>query len=349
MRRPYNARVCPFFPMMHPRINMCPGFELLMLKLSGRKNGNLRSLCKFLMEPFAFERYREIIPDYGTFLKSLDRPPDLFLRCNTLKIPAESFATYMSERGYSLEPVPGINEAFRLRGNSAPGSTLEYFLGCYHIQGLTSMLPVRILDPKPGEILLDLCAAPGGKATHLAQRINNRGLLVANDVRIQRLNILRFHIDRLGTACILVSRYHGQAFPTRLQFHRILLDPPCSAEGTYRSYLPAQLSENPERIRLLSGLQRALLRRALEILRPGGTLVYSTCTYAPEENEGVIQPFLAGGQAEMLPIKLSVPHSPGLASWAGKIYHPDLAKAVRIYPHQADSWGFFIARLRKRT
>ncbi len=296
----------------------------------------------------AFERYREIIPDFEGFLAALSKPPLPSIRVNTLKIGIKSFEALMATRGYRLEPVPGLEEAFLLPGVEAPGSTIEYFLGYYHIQGLTSMLPPRILDPQPGERILDLCAAPGGKTTHLAQLMHGKGLIVANDVKPDRLGILRSHIDRLGATCILTCMYQGQGFPTKMKFDRVLLDPPCSAEGTYRrSGTP--LTEDPRVIPRLARLQRLLLRRALETLAPGGMLVYSTCTYAPEENEMVLDEILKEGLGELLEISIPFPHSPGLSSWQGNRLHPDLEKAIRIYPHQVNSWGFFIARLRKRS
>jgi NOL1/NOP2/sun family putative RNA methylase len=295
----------------------------------------------------AFERYRGIIPDYEGFLEASKQPLPVYIRVNTLKIGVERAMKLMAERGYELEPVKGIEEAFRLRQPETPGSTLEFFLGYYHVQGLTSMFPAKILDPQPGEIILDLCAAPGGKATYLAQLMKNRGLVVANDTKIDRIGILRSHIDRLGTTSLLVSRYDGQIFPTRILFDRILIDPPCSGEGTYRFGRHPPLSVDPDVVRRLGGLQQKLLRRGLDILRPGGTLVYSTCTYAPEENEEVINDILMNGEAELLPIHIPFPHSSGLTSWGKKIFHADLIKAVRFYPNQVDSWGFFIAKLRK--
>ena len=296
----------------------------------------------------AFERYRTIIPDFEAFLNALNQSLPTFIRANTLKITVESFQNLMSERGYPIQPVTGIKEAFHLRGVDSPGSTLEYFLGYYHVQGLTSMLPPIVLNPEQEEMILDLCAAPGGKATYLAQLIQNRGAVVANDFRTNRLRILRSHIDRLGATSIFVSSYQGQAFPKRILFDKILLDPPCSAEGTYRSGFQRPLSETPYVVRRLSQLQRNLLRRALDLLCNDGTLVYSTCTYAPEENEAVIDEVIKTGQAEILPISIPFPHSQGLTSWEGKRFHPDLMKAVRIYPHQVNSWGFFIAHLRKQ-
>ncbi|MFQ5801599.1 MAG: RsmB/NOP family class I SAM-dependent RNA methyltransferase [Candidatus Methylomirabilales bacterium] len=295
-----------------------------------------------------FERYHDIIPDFPGFLAALETPPPTYLRVNTLRVGREEFRQEMEARGYRLTPVAGIPEAFRWDGAEMPGSTLEYFRGWYQVQGLTSMLPPLILDPQPGERLLDLCAAPGGKATSLAQRTRNRALIVANDVSYHRIGILRSHADRLGVTSIVVTRYRGQSFPMRILFDRILLDPPCSAEGTYRAGARPPLTENVEVSFRLQRLQRMLLNRALDLLRPGGMLVYSTCTYTPEENEAVLHPVLQAGRAELLSIHLPLPYAPGLEEWNGQRFHPSMKLAARLYPHCVDSWGFFIAHLCKR-
>ena len=295
-----------------------------------------------------FDRYRDIIPDYAGFVSALEQPFPVAIRANTLRNSPDAFRDLMLAQGYQLERVPGVEEAFLLRGMENPGATLEYFLGYYQIQGLTSMLPPKILAPRPGEVILDLCAAPGGKTTHLAQLMGDRGLVVANDFRGERINVLRSHLDRLGILSVLVCCYHGTAFPLRRKFDRVLLDPPCSGEGTIRAGFPPPPGENPKVARHLVRIQKGLLRQALAVLRPGGTLVYSTCTYAPEENEAVVNEAIKSGQAEILPVSISLRHSPGITSWWGECYHPDLANTVRIYPHQVDSWGFFIAHLRKR-
>lgn len=293
----------------------------------------------------AFERYRDIIPDFSGFLEAVVSPPPTHLRVNTLRIAREEFQRQMGSKGYGLTPVVGIPEAFLWESTDTPGSTLEYFRGWYQVQGLTSMLPPRILDPQPGERILDLCAAPGGKATFLAQLTSNQALIVANDVTHRRIGILRSHSDRLGITSIVVTRYQGQSFPMRIAFDRILLDPPCSAEGTFRARPP--LTEDAEVSLRLQRLQQMLLNHALDLLRPGGTLVYSTCTYAPEENEAVIHQAVEAGRAELIPMDSLLPSVPGIEAWNDQMFHSSLKHAARFYPHFVNSWGFFIARLRK--
>ncbi len=295
----------------------------------------------------AFERYRDIIPDFSAFLASVNISVPTHVRVNTLRVDRQRFCSAIAERGYHLTPVAGLTEAFQWERPGTPGSTLEYFRGWYHVQGLTSMLPPLILNPQGGERVLDLCAAPGGKATYLAQRTHNQAVIVANDVSHRRVGILRSHSDRLGITCMVVTRYHGQNFPMRIAFDRILLDPPCSGEGTYRVGARPPLTEDPEVSRRLQRLQQLLLGHALKLLRPGGMLVYSTCTYAPEENEAVVHPMVEEGRAELVPIDIPFPYAPGIETWNGQQFHPSLKYAARFYPHLVNSWGFFIACLRK--
>lgn len=300
------------------------------------------------MVPRVFERYREIIPDYADFLKALEEPLPAHVRVNTLKISPTDLEDLMARRGYRLEPVHGCPGAYIVHGAPSAGGTLEYALGYYHRQGLTSMLPVLVLSPEPGETLLDLCAAPGGKTTQAAERMTNRGLVVANDVTLERLGVLRATVDRLGATVVATTRYRGESFPKRVPFQRVLVDPPCSAEGTFRQRTRSLVSEEPGAIPRLARLQGRLLARALDILAPGGTLVYSTCTYAPEENEAVLDPFVRAGTVQLQPAPVALPHAPGILQWGGRDFHPDLTRAVRCYPHLVNSLGFFLARLRKR-
>lgn len=295
----------------------------------------------------AFARYREIVPNYSVFLESLHVPVPTHLRVNTLRIEKDKFRHAMAEKGYHVSPVHGVPEAFEWESPKTVGSSLEYFRGWYHVQGLTSMLPSLILDAQRGERVLDLCAAPGGKATYVAQLTQNKALIVANDVSHRRIGILRSHSDRLGITSMVVTRYYGQSFPMRIAFDRILLDPPCSAEGTYRVGARRPLTENLEVSRRLQRLQQMLLRHAVDLLRPGGMLVYSTCTYAPEENEAVVHPMIEEGRAELVPISIAFPYSPGIEAWNGQRFHPSVKHAARFYPHVVNSWGFFIACLRK--
>ncbi|RMF83828.1 MAG: RsmB/NOP family class I SAM-dependent RNA methyltransferase [Nitrospinota bacterium] len=291
--------------------------------------------------------YSHIIPDFTTFLQSLERPLPVHLRVNTLKVARERFLELAQKKGYELKPIPWYPDAFLALNLESPGTTLEYFLGYYYPQGLSSMIPPLLLDPQPEETVLDLCAAPGGKTSQLAQLMQNRGLIVANDITMHRLRSLKANLERLGILNTLTTQYHGQNFPTRFRFDRVLVDAPCSGSGTYRGKQGEQGIERPAwLIRRLSKLQKQLIVRAFDLLKPGGCLVYSTCTYAPEENEEVIAHLLQTREDAVLEeIQLPFPHATGLTDWQGKAYPEALKRCVRVYPHQLDSWGFFYAKI----
>ena len=296
-----------------------------------------------------FDRYREVIPNFSQFLEALQRPLPVVLRTNLLKADPSRLRAELEARGCRVTAYAWCPACLRVEGLDSPGSTLEYFLGHYHPQAITSVLPVLALDPQPGELVLDLCAAPGGKTSHMAERMRNQGLILANDVRPDRLKALRGKLDRLGVMNAAVTMYRGEQYPGAVRPQRVLVDAPCSAEGTLRA--PEAFRRRPANgfLRRISGLQRRLLRRALELVVPGGVVVYSTCSYAPEENEEVVAEVLEAMPGVSLEeIDLPVEHSPGLRAWNGRRFPPSIERCVRVYPHQLDGTGFFIARLVKR-
>jgi NOL1/NOP2/sun family putative RNA methylase len=201
------------------------------------------------------------------------------------------------------------------------------------------------LDPHPEEAVLDLCAAPGGKTTQIAQMMKNRGLLVANEASPARIIPLRANCERLGAVNVAVTKYDGRKFPDH-QFDRVLVDAPCSGEGMARKDLSVFKRCSLNRSLGLQRLQRSLLRKAVAITKPGGVIVYSTCTYAPEENEAVVSRLLDKVSLE----KVSLPglkSCPGLDEWDKMQYGDELKCCARYYPHQNDTGGFFVAKLKK--
>lgn len=292
--------------------------------------------------------YRTLIPDFEAFLRSLEQPQPVFLRLNTLRITHEQFLDLTRRKGYHLEPVSWYPSAFQAYHLDTPGATLEYFLGYYHTQGLTSMIPPLLLDPQPGEVVLDLCAAPGSKTSQLAQLMQNQGLLVANDINVDRLSGLMANLERLGVLNVVTTRYHGQNFPGRLRFDRILVDAPCSGTGTYRGPAGEKgIERRAGLIRQLSRLQKQLIVRAFDLLKPEGCLVYSTCTYSVEENEEVIAYLLQEREASLEELSLPFAHSPGITEWNGIQYPSVLKRCIRVYPHQLNAEGFFYAKINR--
>lgn len=293
------------------------------------------------------ERYREIIEDWEAFEKALERPLPTVIRTNTLRIEPSVLRRRLESKGFDLHPLPWDEGCFTVEGEIPVGNTLEHWLGYYYVQEASQLLPVKALAPRPGERILDLCAAPGGKTTQIAQYMEDQGLLVANDSSGKRIQALLANIYRLGVRCAVVTECPGEKFPGEANFDRVLVDAPCSGEGIARRFPHLRHGAPMGTIQRLSVLQKKLLVRALELVRPGGVVVYSTCTLAPEENESVVDHVLNQGLAEILPWEPPVPHAPGLARFGTEEYSPELIKAVRVYPHHFDSEGGFIAVLRR--
>jgi 16S rRNA C967 or C1407 C5-methylase (RsmB/RsmF family) len=203
---------------------------------SGSLAGFVFSFRRFAnLARLMFDRYRSLIPDFASFQEAIRQPRDMYLRVNPLRIAPAEFAQRMAAAGHALTPVPWYPSAFLAPPGLAdrPG-TLEHFLGLYYVQGAPSMIPPLALEPQPGERVLDLCAAPGSKTTQICELMQDRGFVVANDIYFDRLKILKGHLERLGITCAMITRKPGNSFPGGLLFDRVLVDAPCSGEGTVR-------------------------------------------------------------------------------------------------------------------
>ena len=222
-------------------------------------------------------------------------------------------------------------------------------MGYYHPQAFTSALASLILAPQPGELVCDLCAAPGSKTSHMAQLMHNQGVIVANEPAHARLSMLEYNLKHLGISNVVTTHYAGQNFPRRCKFARVLVDAPCSGEGNYRWDRQGRVRHahraagTPDD---LPRLQKQLLVRGFDLLAPGGSLIYATCTYNPAENEAIVQTLLEQRPATLQPITLPVPHSPGLQQWKEQTYDVRMQHCWRLYPHQTGSVGFFVASIR---
>lgn len=297
------------------------------------------------------ERYRPIVPDWTMFMKALRRPLPLCLWVNTLRTRSEDVAHQLAIEGVDARPVGWHPDAFKGPPSETAGQCLPFIAGHYHIQEEVSLLPVVLLDARPGERVLDLCAAPGNKTAQAAVMMENTGTLVANDRSALRMRATRGTLDRLGVMNTAITLQDAERYPTdALLFDRVLLDAPCTCEGTSRKNVSAFVATGIEKSMALHDRQLAMLRRAIELCRPGGRIVYSTCTYAPEENELVVDDALRefGSVVRLLPAGVDgFASSPGLTAWNGHTFHSDLEKAMRVWPHQNDSGGFFVAVLEK--
>lgn len=210
------------------------------------------------------------------------------LRTNTLRLSPAELQAILEPYG-NVEEVPWYPSAFQFSFEGKIGAMLEYTRGFFYVQSLSSMLPVLALDPKSGDRVLDMAAAPGSKTTQIAMHMENQGVLIANDVSFQRLKPVAFHLDRLGILNCMVTCYDGARFPFSPQpFDCILLDAPCSGVGSTHE----KTVFSPGRLRMMERVQKDMVVRAYDLLRPGGRLIYSTCTTRPEENEAVIDRLL---------------------------------------------------------
>lgn len=297
-----------------------------------------------------FERYRPLINDWAAFEAALQRPLPTCLWTNTLRIRPEALAPLLAA-DVPIEPLAWHPGGFKLPAEAKPGRQWPFLAGLCHVQEEVSMLPLRFLDVYPGQRILDLCAAPGNKTAQIAVQMQNRGTVVANDISAGRMRALRQVQERLGLLNITTTVYDGANYPGAAGlFDRVLVDAPCSCEGTSRKE-PAVLTRIGRAISLKrSGGQKALLRKAVQLCKPGGRIVYATCTYAPEENEAVVDAIVQeqAGAVRLLPARLDdFNASEGLTEWAGQTFDPSLRRALRVWPHQNDTGGFFIAVLER--
>ncbi len=276
------------------------------------------------------------------------RPMPDAIRLNPLQPPSRELPDLLKDTGTT--PVPWCSEAFQFR-SPAPhlGQTLEYLLGAFYIQAAAPTLAVTVLDPQPRERILDMCAAPGGKTTQIAARMQNTGLLVANEPKRRRLAPLVRNLERCGVANAILTAAPGAMLPRTFHnyFDRILLDAPCSGDGIVRKSDAVLEHWSPEKAVARGHHQVGLLRAAFHMLRPGGTLVYSTCSLSVEENEAVLTGLLKryGRKAELLPIGCF--DAPALPGAMASRYPAELAQAVRVWPHLHDTEGAFVARITK--
>lgn len=274
-------------------------------------------------------------------------------RVNTLRSTAEDLQQELRQAGFDFEPVSDLPGAYVLL---SPLSALQdhpaYLQGRLYVQGLSSMVPPLLLSPTAGAQVLDIAAAPGSKTSQLAAMMENEGMILANDTSLVRLYKLKANMDRLGVSCIQTRRGLGELlwkeFPPVFEYS--LVDVPCSMEGRFKADKPTSYKNWSEKnIKNLAKRQRALLRSAISATAPGGTIVYSTCTLAPEENEGVVEWVLdtVGPEVELVAPSFELQAwQPGIKSWQGKAFSFDTSKTRRITP--STLWeGFFVAVFRK--
>ncbi len=313
------------------------------------------NLCDQLPAAFLERLQKQVPPDvYQNLLTFFSMKRPTTLRANTLKITPEALQITLAESGIELQPVLWSPIAFIV--NNTPLKELTehplYLNGSFYVQSLSSMLPPLVLDPKPGEKVLDLTAAPGSKTTQMAAMMENKGEIIANDVSPIRLFKLTANLRMQGVSNTFTRRGPGEYFWKKSPeyYDKVLVDVPCTMEGRIYCGDPKTYQDwSEQKIRDLSVRQQHLLRSAVTSCKVGGTIVYSTCTLAPEENEGVIN-WLLEREKETVEVEtISIPGiegMPGLFAWNGQNYNPEVRNSLRILP-SGTMEGFFVAKLRK--
>ena len=284
-----------------------------------------------LPEAFLDRMKHQLDDEYEDFLRSLERPRAVALRFNPLKGTAP-------ELPFVQQPVPWEPEGFYYDPASRPGLHVYHEAGVYYLQEASAMAPVALLDPQPGERVCDLCSAPGGKTTQIAGRMLGKGFLLCNEWSPKRAKILSQNIERMGVANALVTNEDTSVLAKRFagSFDKVLIDAPCSGEGMFRKEEAAVTDWSIETVQMCARRQAEILHNGAQLVRPGGRLVYSTCTFAPEEDELAVAAFLEN-HPEFEPEIIKAP-------W----FVPGENGSHRLWPHKLLGEGHFAAVLRKK-
>jgi NOL1/NOP2/sun family putative RNA methylase len=287
--------------------------------------------------------------EFPAFADSLNDTPRSGLRVNTLKISAERFRELSP---FALgERVPWAQSAFLLESDEKPGKHPYHQAGLYYLQDPSAMAPAVLLAPEPGERVLDLAAAPGGKTTHLATLMQGQGLLVANEIKTKRTGHLVQNVERWGAGNVVITNETPENLADHFgpYFDRVLVDAPCSGEGMFRKDMGARADWSLEMVQGCAVRQGNILRVAGKLVRPGGHLLYSTCTFAPEENESVIAGFLEEfTDYDVAKLQQHPGFMHGRPDWMEQGAPEDLAKAVRLFPHRIHGEGHFACLLYRK-
>ncbi len=291
------------------------------------------------------------MPQASEFMALQDVPLPMTCWANPLKISVADLANQLAQDDIKTTPLTWHKDALRCDEKVSLGNHWCYAAGLLQIQEEVSMLPAQLLAPQPGEKVLDLCAAPGNKTAQMSLMMHNQGTLIANDCNYQRLRALSQISKRLGLINISTSVYDGTSF-ARLNgyFDKVLVDAPCSCQGTFRKNLRKTIQVGEKISKHAQSVQIALLDKALHLARQGGRVMYSTCTFAPEENEAVIDYFCKkyAGKVRVLPLKMpNFKASPGILKWRDQVFAKQVAECWRVWPQQNNTGGFFVALLEK--
>jgi NOL1/NOP2/sun family putative RNA methylase len=300
------------------------------------------------------DRYEPIIDDYDDFLAACERGLPSVIRVNTIKTTVERATQALEAEDISYEPVAWHDGLLKLPDDQ-PGANWPYVHGWIYGQEEVSAIPAQVLDPQPGERVWDACAAPGSKTSQMAAIMADSGVLVATDSNLGRLSALRTNTERQGLTNVAVTQEDARNHSLKpfggTSYDRALVDVPCSCEGTIRKNLDVLDDWEYSHVEGIAGVQKGVLRRAVQATKAGGTVVYSTCTFAPEENEAVLDFVLEKEACKLVEFSMPLDSVPGVRRWtppereAEMEFTESVRRAKRIYPHHNDTGGFFCAKL----
>ena len=304
-----------------------------------KKYGYLESTIIRFINNFGLAETEKILLAY-------EKRPSPSIRTNTLKITTQELKNKLKEKGFTFTQSEWYRDGLIISNEPfSLGGTTEYLSGYYFIQSQASWLPVLMLDPQPEETIFDMAAAPGGKATHIAQLMKNQGSLFCLDISRERIKALRSNLNRCGIKNVILKRMDAREVQTLdVKADRILLDAPCSGEGLMALDKTRRTQRNEDDIFRMAELQKQLFESALKIIKKNGTIVYSTCSTAPEENEEIIDFMVNNYPIEIVETEFTS-FNPGLTSTKDKTFSEELRKAIRLYPHLNNTEGFFSCKL----
>nr|CAG4646299.1 EOG090X07AW [Macrothrix elegans] len=311
-----------------------------------------RDLCSYYTyNEFLMELLMETFPisELIEFLEANETPRPITIRTNTLKTRRRDLATALINRGVNLDPIGKWSKVGLVIYNSQVpiGATPEYLAGHYMLQGASSFLPVMALAPQEGDKVLDMAAAPGGKTTHIAALLKNTGMVVANDANPERAKAIVGNLHRLGVTNSVVISYDGRVLPQLTKgYDRVLLDAPCSGTGVISKDPSAKTSKDKKDIQRCSLLQKELIVAAIDSVKVGGYVVYSTCSILPFENEWIIDYALKKRHVKIVETGLDFGRE-GIPRFQQLVFHPTVKLSRRFYPHTHNMDGFFVAKLKK--
>lgn len=298
------------------------------------------------------KKYKNLLgKDLDLFIESYNKRPLKTIRINTIKFKENvKELEYFKDNKIVLEKIDFLKNTYLIKSEVfGIGNTIEQLLGFFQMQEVSSIIPVFVLDPKEDDIVLDMTAAPGNKTSLISEFMKNKGLVIANDIDKKRSKKLIYTLKKLGITNTIITIQDSTKFNLDILFDKILLDAPCSCEGFFLKKNKDFENWSQKLVLSKADLQKKLIKKAFDLLKPNGVLVYSTCTLSPEENEEVIDFILKTNKMIVEDINIKgLNIDAGLTEYGLKKYNKSIKKSIRIYPHKTNLEGFFICKLRKK-